>query len=269
MPPKRKRSTTPKYRAVRASKKRKVIRRRFIRRTRRKTYAPDPTVVRLNPVGARPVRASKGTILIAPFGPSTVGSTGVSIQLSTAAVLVQRNFTFDPSNTYGNFSGTINSVSQTLGPHFATSWGALTGLYKYYRVDRITINFRYDDLGSADTCSPTVYMRYHDGEFNTDTPSPTIIASERGWISKKFDASNSTFKYSFIPLVQNLTLGSSGGAFVDTGKSARRMRWTSVFKPVEIYGFRLYLNWPVNSAADLNSFINMDVVYHMSFKEQA
>jgi len=207
--------------------------------------------------------------MIAPFGPSTVGTNGVSIALSTAAVNVARNFTFDPSNTYGTFSGTINSVSQTLGPHFCTSWGSLTGLYKYYKVNKITINFRYDDLGSADTCSPTVYMRYHDGEFNTDTPSPTIIAAERGWISKKFDASNSTFKYSFIPLVQNLTLAAQTSAFNDTGKSARRMQWTSVAKPVEIFGFRFYMNWPVNSAADLNSFLNMDVVYHMSFKEQA
>jgi len=227
----------------------------------------DPSVQRVNPKPLQIVRVSKGTVLIPSYGPCTLGVNGLQIQLSTAALLTQRNYTFDPSGTFGNFSGVINSAGQTVGPAPCATWAAYTGLYKYYKVTKITINFRYDDLGLADSCSPTMYVRYHDGENATDTPSPSIIASERDWLAKKFDANSSTFKYSFIPLVQNLTTG--GLNYNQTGKSARRMGWTSVGTPVEIFGFRMYLNWPVNSAADLNSFINMDVVYHISFKEQA
>lgn len=268
MPPKRKRSSnTPVYRNVKARKyKRKMVKgRRPARRARK--FAPDPTVQRINPARIDIVRVAKSLRLIPTFGAAAKGFTGLQIgPLTTSAVGVAGNYTFDPAGVFGNFSGTVTSFVVDNGPAAIANWVSYTNLYKYYKVIKVTVQFRYDDTSTADTCSPTIYVRYHDGEYNTDVPSATVVAAERNWIAKRFDASNNTFKYSFIPLVQNIT---GGVAAATAGRSARRMQWTSVATPVEIFGLRMYFNWPANSAADLNSWINTDVTYHISFKEQA
>jgi len=223
--------------------------------------------MRVNPMRQQIVRVVKGTTLIPSYGACTLGVNGLQIQMSTAAVNMARNFSFDPAGSYGNFSGVVNSASQTFGPHVTSEWFSYAAVYKFYKITKITINFRLDDLGLADSCSPTLYLRYHDGKVDATVPSPAGIASERNWLAKKFDANSSTFKYSFIPLVQDTTIG--GSAYNAVAKSAKRMGWTATNTPVEIWGMKMYLNWPVNSAADLNSFLNMDVVYHISYKEQA
>jgi len=250
--------------------KRKMTAGRRPKRTRtfrKKTFAADPSVMKINPKPIQVVRVIKGTSLIPSYGLAVSGTTGLQLQLSGTGYSMGRNYTFDPSGNFGNFSGTISNAATTIGPCAAQTFFAYIGVYKYYKVDKITVNFRYDDLGLADSCSPTLFVRYHDGEINTNTPSPSQIAAERQWIAKKFDSGNSTFKYSFIPLVQKVAVG--GTTFANLAKSSSRMNWTSVDTPVEIFGLRLYINWPTNANPDLNSFINMDVLYHISFKEQS
>jgi len=223
--------------------------------------------MRVNPMRQQIVRVVKGTTLIPSYGACTLGVNGLQVQMGTAAVNMAKNFTFDPSGNFGNFSGTVTSAAQTYGAHVTSEWFSYAAVYKFYKITKVTINFRLDDLGLADTCSPTLYLRYHDGKPTTVVPSPAGIASERNWLAKKFDAQSSTFKYSFIPLVQNLV--AAGTTINNLGREARRMQWTSTDTPVEIYGMKMYMNWPANSAADLNSYLNMDVVYHISYKEQA
>jgi len=255
----------PKPKSKPSPYRKRTIKRRTMRpRTLR---IQDDTVVRINPGKARVQKWMKNTPLNIPGNPSVAGTNGFNIALGTTAYAQSGSMTFDPSGNFGNFSGPISSTAgfASLSTQTLPEWTSLGNLYGQYKVNKITLKFSLSSTGSAQSGNgpqATLFMRYND-EYTPGAPNPTSISEEKNWIRKTFTVEKPTFNYSFYPKV--LALYDNLGLATTDARATRSMPWTNMNAPVEILGMKFYFNVP---AASATSYINCDVQYDISFKEQ-
>lgn len=225
----------------------------------------DTTVTKLNPGKDRMITVKKSYPINSQGYASAIGFTSPQIVLGTTGFTYGGNLIFDPSGTFGQCTGKIDSASPTLGALPIPEWVSYKALYGLYKVKRMTIKFRADDNGSQGLLSqpPVLYMRYLN-EFNQATPTYTSISEEKNWVRKTFTPEHPEFSYSFYPKVMQL-VDNAGTLATDT-RVPKSMGWTSVNTPVELYGIKFWLSWP--GSADTTTLISLDISYDIQFKEQ-
>jgi hypothetical protein len=237
--------------------------------TLRVPRAPDSTVQKLNPGRDRIARMVKSTVFnVNNSGSVYASGNGFGFNLGAAAITWgQRSMIFDPSGTFGNNGGPITASSTVLLGQAIKDWSALASLYSHYKVTKITLKFQASSTINLDTQSPTMCVRYNN-EFlapGVGSATPTTMAEERGWIKKVFTAEHPNFSYSFYPKVMQLVdnIGTTGETRI-----SRAMPFTNIATPVELYGCKVFLNWP-GATGSSQVYINCDICYHLQFKEQS
>lgn len=251
-----------------AANKRYIPRKRKTNKKKKQTTrvvkVSDPTVEKLQIHKMRVYKCSKALQVNRPYATTTAGTCGFQIAWQGTAFAAGYNLLFDPAGVFGNNSGTAQASGSTLAyPAQVPDWQNLKALYSLYRVDKITLDFGLTTVGNQNTMPMVLYMRYL-GEYNAPTPTLNLIAGENNWIKKTFTDENPTFKYSFVPKVA--TLGDNAASLATDSRSLKRMDWTSTQTPIELYGFKIYFDFPLVASPDIQ-FISCDITYHMSFKE--
>lgn len=249
------------------AKRRKTTRKSFgkKRKSFKRSYSRgrDPSVVVNNPGKERSYTIVKSTVPTPPFTAAvTTNGNALALNLGPGGYNFFGLFTFDPSGTYGNFSGSVSSATPTLAPVALSQWTALAGLYEEYKVVKIVLRARYTDSGDADFTTPEIWMRYN-YVHNATAPSWANAGKQRNWMVKKFNAGAMDFKYTLTPRVIAST--DNVEPTPTTSKYTRKMRWTSVDSPAELLGFQLMYNWP--SQGNGTGFVNWQVEYHMKFRK--
>lgn len=139
------------------------------------------------------------------------------------------------------------------------------GLYRKYKVNRITLTFRYLSVESTDDALlPRLFCRYMYDNYQT-TPA---LAGMEGMANVKvvqLDHDTREFKYTFYPkfVVPNYISGTvgSGTALVYGNKYTNG--WIDMDDINVLYHGFIYLftGWPAGQN------ISMDTTYHVSFKD--
>jgi len=238
----------------------------------------DPTVMKFNPGKPKKLSCVKSTVPLIGGALGIAGSTGLQLQLpANTNLFFSGCFSFDPSgvnavgsvyNKGNRFSGYIGATSNATGTCKIQDWDSLALLYDFYKITKITISIRYTDAQNADENSPELWMRYVN-KYDEQLPTPTSIAQQQNWICKKFNSQSSDFKYSFYPKVFALYDNLGTSLTVTDTRITRKMPYTPMTNPIEVWGFQYYINYPGGGANASSSNLNMDVTYHMKFKEQA
>ena len=234
----------------------------------------DTTIQRLNPGKSTVVRLKKAL----PFIPSYLslsgsGTYGIQIQLGTTGFTFGQHIVFDPSGTWGNSSGYIVSAIGTLGVAAIPEWSAYKLLYSQYRVKKIHLKFlaiNNNPTIQLNNIEPTLYVRYCDEDVApaTGQVTATTMCEEKNWIRKTFTTEHPEFSYSFYPKVMHLV--DNAQVIGSESRMPKSMGWTDVNFPVQLWGCKLYINWPaLSGVTGTQSFINVDISYDIEFKEQS
>jgi len=253
-----------------AAKSRKIYKRKPRVYRKRGVDRTDHTVQKLNPGRDKCLYVRKTSTIIPSYGAPNGTSGGFQFSLGTSGFSYSAILSFDPAGVFGNINGTISSAASLLTTSQLPEWVNYKGLYGYYKVKKIHLRFTALDINSSlGTTSPVLMLRYNN-EYATTlsslNPTPTSISEEKNWIRKTFTPEHPDFTYSFYPKVMNLT-DNAGVLGTDT-RVPKSMPWTNVSTPVELYGIKMYLNWP-GAPTGTNCLINCDITYDMCFKEQS
>ena len=243
------------------AKKKKVYKKRVSKP--RVMKVSDPTVERLTAKRQAVYYCTKSLQVNRPYATTTAGTCGFQIAWQGTAFSSGYNILFDPSGNFGTNSGLASSSTVIGSAAQIPDWPNLKSLYALYKVNKITLQFSLSTVGNQQTMPMVLYMRYLN-EYAAITPTLNTMASENNWIKKTFTDENPTFKYSFVPKVAMFQDNQSLPA-IDSRKLGP-MGWTSTAYPAELYGFKLYMDYPATASADFQ-FISCDITYHMSFKE--
>lgn len=255
---KRKRTTVT-YVKTKRVKKAPIRRRRYgskSKRMRRAAVCKDPTVTKSVVRRAQVVKVVKGYPIIGPNTAVVAGTNGLQCPPGTNANAVT---TVDPSGSWGTFSGLTNSASMV--PAKIPQWDAYKGLYQKYKVTKVTLKWTaYDGTSTLDDASPHLAVRYND-DYTATLPTWTDVATERNWIRKTFTAEHPTFQYSFYPKV--MAMADNVNVLATDSRIPKKMPWTDVDTPVELFGFK-YL---INNNQGNSTRVNCDIFYTILFKE--
>ena len=253
-----KRSPKKTYAKKRTTTRRKTQSSRRVTHARRPRVMPvrvaDTTVEKLNIQKIKPVYIKKMMVL------NPIGAAGTSnvtaFQLAPLTSAGGVNLTFDPAGTLGNagYLGNYSGISE---------WSAYSGLYQFYKVNKIKLVFSAFDTGSSGllNASPTIYIRYNN-DYLPISVSRSTMASLPGVIKKTFTPEHPMFEYSFYPKVQ-LLVDNYGVILGNEARQPRKMSYTNTATPVQLYGISIY--W---SAIATGMWVNMDIEYDISFKSQ-
>jgi len=237
----------------------------------------DPTVVKLNPGKEKIMRVVKSTQIIPPYN-SPVSTSypqqGFQIAMYSAlgSYIYGNTMIFDPSGSWGNATGTISSAASVTVPHTIQDWPLYQQLYTHYKVNRIVLNFSCCDTGDSGLQSqpPTIYIRYNDEYVLPLAGSVTAqnIAMRKNFIKKTFTAERMNFKYSFRPKVMQLydNTPATGAVLATETRKPVKMPWTPINTPSQLFGIQLYTLYQTPSSGIC--YINCDITYHLSFKQQ-
>lgn len=165
--------------------------------------------------------------------------------------------TFDPSGTYGTYSGSIGSGTLPAMP----DWISIIGIFNEYRVKAIRLTWKAvtDTETSLDTDSPTILERYNYRKSITSTTS-AAMRQLVGTVRKTFTAANPLDTYTVYPKciveLQNTGVLSAQGAEI------RSHDWTDVNYPCQLYGYQAVLD----EATDAHTTMLLDITYEVEFR---
>ena len=246
-----------KYAKKRTTTRRKTHSSRKVTHARRPRVMPvrvsDTTVEKLNIQKIKPIYVKK-MMTLNPIGAN--GTTNVTgFQLTNSAAL-GTNFTFDPAGVLGNagFGASYCGIQE---------WSSYSGLYQFYKVNKIKLIFSAFDTGSSGllNASPQLLIRYNN-DYVPISPSRSTMASMPGVIKKTFTPEHPLFEYSFYPKVQ-LLVDNYGQTLGNESRQPRKMSFTNTATPVQLYGISIYV-----SSIATGMWLNMDIEYDISFKSQ-
>jgi len=257
-------ATTKKHmyrrKSTKSTKKRTM---RRVSRRPRLVITSDPTVQKIIVARSPIYRVAKSLQLNRPYATTTAGTCGFQIAYQGTAFSGGYNMLFDPAGTFGNNSGLASSSTVIANAAQVPDWTNLKALYAYYKVTKITLNFQLTTVGNQQTQPMVLYMRYLK-EYNAPTPTLNTMSGENSWIKKTFTDEQPNFKYSFVPKVVNFEDNLS--ALSTDARQLKTMGWTATTTPAELYGFKIYFDYPTVASADYH-FISCDITYHMIFRE--
>ena len=249
--------------------KRNVKRRPFKRVARkskvRSSVSKDTTIVKYNPGRTPVVRVMKNLPVFLPYTAGGVGTNGLQFVCTAAPILASSSLTFDPSGLFGTASQQVFLSGPFSGiPAQIPDWTSLVRLYTHYKVTKIVCTFTAQDTGSLTTAAPIAYVRYNNS-YPAQNPTILQVSEQRNWIRKTFTVEHPNFKYSFYPKVQVLVDNSA--ALATDSRQAKSMGWTNISTPIELYGLQVIFQYPGSAVAG-TTYVNMDIEYHMMFKQQ-
>ena len=163
-------------------------------------------------------------------------------------------FTFDPSGTYGN---TSVAGAGAMMP----DWDKLIALYNFYKVNKITITFRYANVGTAIGAVP-MWMRYN-YEKAVTVPTLSGMTSLANCEEAYFTNDSPLYSYSFIPMVEHI-VDNSAGILSSDARAIKRHDWTDVNYPATLYGFQCLCSYLLNATQTLFFEITYDVSFRYS-----
>lgn len=242
-------------------------------RTTRKRFAARPvdnTVQKLNPGRERLIFVKKSYPYIPAYFGAVGGINGMQIEAAATGFAFGKNIIFDPTGTFGNCSGVISTSAGSLTTAAIPEWAAYSALYSMYKVTKIHLRLTCADDGAygLQSTPPTLYLRYLNEYLPpvTGQNTTTSMSEERNWVRKQFTAEHPDFTYSFYPKVMQLM--DNTGSFSTETRTPKAMHWTNVNTPVELYGLKMYFQWP-SIANAATTYINIDITYDIVFKEQS
>lgn len=164
-------------------------------------------------------------------------------------------FVFDPSGTYGN-------CSASGGPLAMPDWTSLKNVFDLYRVNWIKIHMFSQNTTasglSADADPMDVYMRYN-YESQITTPTLAGITQVPKVIKKTFTQDRPRYTYMIKPKVESAMY--NVGASAGWGRGLVNMKWTDVDSPVQLYGFKFYVDRQLTGQQ-----LFFEIEYNVSFK---
>jgi len=229
-----------------------------------KIIAPkDTTVVKYNPGKDKVVKFIKSPAIFYPYTLGTSGSNALQFSGGASAITAFGSVQFDPAGSFGTYSGTVSVNGTFVGaPAPVVDWGSLIRLYSHYKVTKIVCKFTAQDTGSLISAPPIIYMRYAN-VYPSVTPNISTVSEQRGWVRKTFTPEHPNFTYAFYPKV--MMLADNIGVLATEARQPKNMPWTNCSTPVDLYGFQFIYQFPANTTTT-DTFVNMDVEYHLCFK---
>lgn len=235
----RPRRRLPARRPRRAFRRRRPMR-RPARATRLLANAADPSVRILNPLRPRSARVQKTISETLTYGQNITGVTPLYA------------FIFDPSGTYGNAS--------TAGTGLAMpDWSSYAAIYDQYRVNSITLVFRFHDVTAGATIQFPLWIRYN-YDFAVSVPTMTGAMQLSRVMQKEFSAEHLVQKYKFYPKVA--IVQENGAIFSSSSLKVTKQGWTDVDRPCELWG----IQFASDQALTGNQHIYFSIIYDVSFR---
>lgn len=248
------------------AKRRPMVKKRTYKnkKTFKKTSGvKDTTIMRYNPGKAPSCRVIKQPAIFYPYTLGSPGSNALQFSAGATAITAFGSLQFDPSGAFGTYSGNVNSSGTFIGvPAPILDWGSLIRLYSHYKVHKIVCRFTAQDTGTLISSPPIIYVRYAN-VYPSVVPNISTVSEQRGWVRKTFTPEHPNFTYSFYPKV--MALVDNIGVLATEARCPKSMPWTNCTTPVDLYGFQFIFQFPANTSTT-DTFVNMDVEYHMSFK---
>lgn len=222
----------------------------------------------------------KGTVRTVPTGfraPSTYNRRRIAVVKevqtnigaytwvgNTVAVPFLDYYTFDPSGVIGNSN--FPSLAAAVG---APDWNEFSALYKFYKVDKITLILRLVQSAGqvANLFNYAARCRWrHDYDFTGAAATSAL------WTEDYENVKTATFtpeapqvKITLYPRVQTpqYNFVSATGSFIQQGMTPQKMKWTDTSQPATLYGLRFMWEY---FPSTFNCVV--DVQFHLRFKSR-